>query len=237
MSSARRIGTLREWSLHADLKRLYQKEGARAEVDVDGFIVDVVHDDMLIEIQTRGFTSIKDKLIKLMRNHNVRLVHPIAITKTIVRESVDGSTVLSRRKSPKRGGPQNIFDELVSIPTLIHHQNFSIEVLLTEEEEVRRHDGKGSWRRRGWSIVDRRLVSVQGRRLYRSAEDFLHFIPISVEDPFTNADLIAATGYSRRVVQRMTYCLRKMAVLRVVGKRGRANLYERKVTSPVQEHP
>ena len=235
MSSKRKIGTLSEWSLHADLKKFYQSEGAQLEVEVDGFIIDVVQDGLLIEIQTRGFRSIKSKLRKLMKDHRVRLVHPIAIKKTIIRESLDGQTVIGQRKSPKKMGPQNIFEELVSIPSLIHHQNFSIEVLLIEEEEIRRKDGKGSWRRRGWSIADRRLVNVMGRRIYENAMDFLHFIPDEIGQSFTNTELAQATGYTRRVAEKITYCLRKMGVLRLAGKDGRSNLYERMSTGSHQE--
>ena len=235
MSSKRKIGTLQEWSLHADLKKFYQSEGAQLEVEVGGFIIDVVQNDLLIEIQTRSFRSIKNKLRKLMKEHRVRLVHPIAIKKTVIRESLDGETVIGRRQSPKKMGPQNIFEELVSIPSLIHHQNFSIEVLLIEEEEIRRQDGKGSWRRRGWSIADRRLVNVMGRRVYEKAEDFLHFIPDEVGESFTNTDLSQATGYSRKVAEKITYCLRKMGAIRLAGKQGRSNLYKRSTTDSRQE--
>ncbi|TFF91832.1 hypothetical protein EU545_02800 [Candidatus Thorarchaeota archaeon] len=226
MSGRSNIGTLSEWSLHSELKKNYLTIDSQEEVEVDGYIIDVVREDLLIEIQTSGFSSIHDKLRELIKSHQVRLVHPIPVEKWIVRESLDGSSVLSRRRSPKRMGPQNVFDELVYIPTLIHHQNLSIEVLLTQEEEVRRKDNKGSWRRRGWSIVDRRLLAIVGRKLYKSPSDLLHFIPDSLESEFTNKDLAEATGYSKREAGKITYCLRRMGIIRVTGKRGRANVFQ-----------
>ena len=226
MTSKPVIGTLQERSLHASVKDLYMTGDARSEVSVEGFVVDVVKDDLLVEVQTRNFAAIKSKLVSLLKNHPVRLVYPLPKKKWIVKESLDGSKQLSRRRSPKSCGFEDVFDELVRIPNLITHSNFSIEVLLIEEEEVRRQDGMGSWRRRGWSIVDRKLVKVLERRLYETPSDFLHFVPESLEKPFRNSDLVDALGIPRRLGQRMTYCLRKMNVLKKVGKKGNALLHD-----------
>ncbi len=226
MSKGPIIGTLQERSLHASLKQLYLTGNARTEVSVEGFVVDVVRDDLLIEIQTRNFAAIKNKLLSLLKTHPVMLVYPLPMKKWIVKQTPDGAKQISRRSSPKRCGFEDVFDELIRIPNLISHSNFSIEVLLIEEEEIRRHDGKGSWRRRGWSIVDRQLVEVMDRRLYRKPSDFLHFIPDSLERPFRNSDLVEALGISRRLGQRMTYSLRKMNTLKTVGKKGNALLHD-----------
>ena len=226
MSEGPVIGTLQERSLHASLKELYMKGDAKVEVSVDGFVVDVVKDGVLIEIQTRNFAAIKKKLFSLIKKHSVKLVHPIPKKKWIVKQTPDGDTQLSRRLSPKKCGFVDVFDELVRIPNFIAHSNFSLEVLLIEEEEIRRQDGKGSWRRRGWSIVDRKLIEVVDRRLYESPSDFLHFIPDSLESPFRNSDLVEALGISRRLGQRLTYCLRKMNALKIVGKKGNSLLHD-----------
>jgi hypothetical protein len=94
------------------------------------------------------------------------------------------------------------------------------------EEEIRQQDGKGSWRRRGWSIVDRRLIEVLDKRLYEKPSDFQQFIPDTLQRPFNNSDLVEALGIPPRIAQRMTYCLRKMDAIKVVGKKGNAILYE-----------
>jgi len=226
MSKGPIIGTLQERSLHASLKELYKTGDAKTEVSVDGFVIDVIRDDLLIEIQTRNFAAIKKKLLSLIKNHRVRLVYPLAKKKWIVKQTPDGSKQISRRSSPKRCGFADIFDELIRIPNLIAHSNFSVEVLLIEEEEIRRQDGKGSWRRRGWSIIDRKLIEVLDRRLYENPSDFLHFIPSSLEKPFRTSDLVETLRISRRLGQRLTYCMRKMNALKTVGKKGNAFLYD-----------
>ena len=72
----------------------------------------------------------------------------------------------------------DIFDELIRFPNYVTHQNFSIEIILIKEEEIRRKDGKGSWKRRGWSILDRKLLEVIDRRMYTNPSDFLILLKI-----------------------------------------------------------
>jgi len=218
------IGTLQERSLHAKIKEIYNTPDSEVEVTVDGFVIDVVKGDLLIEIQTRKFSAIKDKLFKLMKNHPVRLVHPIAQEKWIIRQSEDGE-VIGQRKSPKKMGFLNIFEELVSIPTFIMHSNFEIEILLIKEEEIRVNDGKGSWRRKGWSSVDRDLVDILDRKIFTTPSDFLGLIPDTIEEPFTTKTLSETLKIPRHLIQKMTYCMRKMGALKVVGKEGNAHLY------------
>jgi hypothetical protein len=71
------IGLINEKPLHASLKQWYARPGDRFEVPVDGFVIDIVRDDLLIEIQTRNFASINSKLCKLTRSYEVRLVYPV----------------------------------------------------------------------------------------------------------------------------------------------------------------
>jgi hypothetical protein len=219
------IGTLGEKSLHSALKDLYARSGDLLEAQVDGFHIDLIRDNLLIEIQTVHFSSQKRKLSTLMKKHPLRLVFPIAEEKWIVRLAADGVTQLGRRKSPKRGNVFQLFEELVSIPDLIKHPNFSMEVLLIQEEEVRCDDGKGSWRRRGLSIVDRRLIKVLRRRVFEESADFLALIPPDLSEPFSTEDLANVVDIPRWLAQKMAYCLRHMGVIKAVGKEKNAILY------------
>ena len=186
----REIGTLNERSLHAALKAWYAQPGDLIEIDVDGFVIDIVRGDLLVEIQTRHFSAIKRKMIELVENHQVRLVYPVAREKWIVRLTKDGSKgVLGRRKSPKRGSIASIFAELVSFPKLLAHPNLSIEVLLIQEEEVRAFGGKRAWRRRGWVAQERRLLDVVERQLFEDPDDLLVLVPPDLPQPWTTADL------------------------------------------------
>lgn len=224
---AHKISTLNEKPLHAALKSWYARPDDQFEVSVDGFIVDIVRGDLLVEIQTGSFSAMKRKLAALTASHPVRLVYPIAREKWIVRLAEDGPSQLSRRKSPKHGAFEHVFGELVSFPKLLSNPNFSLEVLLIQEEEVRRYDGKRSWRRHGWITHERRLLEVIDRRLFENPADMATLVPSDLLEPFTTSDLAAAIAKSRRLAQQMAYCLREMGVIEAVGKRGNAILYSR----------
>ncbi|MCS6910269.1 MAG: hypothetical protein NZM11_06845 [Anaerolineales bacterium] len=111
------IGTLRESHLHAALKQYYAQPGDVFESPVAGFVADIVRGNLVIEIQTANFSPLKRKLPQLLQTHRLRLVHPIAVEKWIVRMDAAGRA-LSRRKSPRRGCLEHIFLELVSLPEL-----------------------------------------------------------------------------------------------------------------------
>ena len=226
VASQHNIGTLREKSLHAAVKAWYVEPGDLVEEKVDGFVIDIVRPGLLIEIQTRGFAPLKRKLYQLTENHRVRLVHPVAREKWIVRVEADGETQIGRRKSPKRGKAADVFEHLVSFPDLITRENFSLEVLMVQEEEIRCYDGNGSWRHPQWRRGDRLLLGVTERQTLDSVEECLGFLPPELETPFTNRDLSESSGHRLSLATKMTYCMRKMGALQMVGKRGNALLYD-----------
>jgi len=156
----------------------------------------------------------------------VRLVYPIAQEKWIVKLAEDGKKQLSRRKSPKRGVIEQIFDELVSIPHLLAQPNFTLEVVFIHEEEVRRYDARRGWRRKGWVTRERRLIKVVEQQHFVSPEDVRALIPAALPESFTSADLAPLIPGGRRRAFKMIYCLRAMDLLTQVGKRGRAALYQ-----------
>lgn len=226
---ASKIGSLNEKPLHAALKRWCATPRARTEVAVDGYVIDVVRGKVLVEIQTKNLGSIKRKLMQLVATHKVILVHPIAQEKWIVRLTTkdDGTEVRKRRRSPKKGRLEDVFRELVSIPRLFESPNFSLQVVLIREEEIRVHDGTRGWRRKGWVIHERNLLEVVEHRLFESASDMAGLLPMDLPTPFTTSDLAAATTHPVWLAQKMAYCLREMGAIEKVGKRGNAVLYRR----------
>ncbi|NDJ59795.1 MAG: hypothetical protein GYB67_01650 [Chloroflexi bacterium] len=222
------IGRLHEGSLHAALKQIYARPGDQLETRVGGYVIDIVRPEsdppLLIEIQTRGFANLKRKLAALLADYPLRIVHPIAQEKWIVRLDADGQQV-SRRKSPRRAGVEYLFGELVAFPHLIGHTHLTLDVLLTQEEEIWRDDGQGSWRRKGWSISDRRLLGVLDQIPLATHNDFRLLLPPDLPAVFTSADLAAAAKLKRPLAQKMIYCLRTMGVITAAGKQGRATRY------------
>ncbi|NLZ43568.1 MAG: hypothetical protein GX894_01785 [Clostridia bacterium] len=224
-----RIGTENERSLHAAVKKWYAQPGDELEVYVDGYIVDLVRahargGQELIEIQTKNLSAIAQKLGALAKNHRVRLVYPLPVEKWIIRTTATGEYI-GRRKSPKKGKPIHLFTELIRAPDLLGRKNLVLEILLTREEEIWCEDGKGSWRRKGASRKDRRLLEVIDRIELKNNKDLLGFLPEGLATPFSNKDLAFLLGEPVNLVRMLTYSLRKCGVIEVVGKKGNELLF------------
>lgn len=220
------IGLLAENSLHAAIKAWYARPDDRLETRVENYVVDIVRGTQLIEVQTGNFGALKSKLKSLLDRHAICILYPLPVERWILRQAFEDGPI-SKRKSPHRGRVIDVFNELVSIPRLIGHPNLSLEVILLQEEVLLRDDGKGSWRRKRWSIVDRRLKAVLGQEAFSSLADYCRVLPETLADPFTNPELAEALGCRPRLAQKITYTLRRGGALRKLGKRGRAYLYER----------
>jgi hypothetical protein len=220
------IGTLNEGALHAQLKEWYRRPGDLLEQVAGGFVVDLVRGDLLVEIQTGGFAPLRRKLELLAQEHPVRLVAPVPVGRRIVRLSDEGE-VLSARRSPRRGRIEDIFSRLVSIPSLLCLPRFELEIVLTHQDELRVHRPGKAFRRRGWVVTGRRLVSVEERRLLATPADAAGLLPLALPELFDTAELAQAAGIERRLAQQMTYCLRAMGVLDTAGKRSGAVVHRR----------
>lgn len=221
------INVYNEKSLHAALKQWYLQPDDHLEVKLDGFIIDLVRGEQLIEIQTGSFSPLKRKLARLAKNHAVRLVFPIAQEKWIIRLPEDEHQPPQRRKSPKRGQVEQVFKELVYIPSLIQNDNFSLEVLLIREEELRHHEANKAWRRKGWVTQERRLLEVLDRQVFQTPQDLARLLPASLPDSFSARELAKAGHLPDWLAYKMIYCLKILGIIIPEGKRGRSQLYTR----------
>ena len=142
---------------------------------------------------------------------------------------------MRRRRSPRRAQPLDLFDELVSIPALLTDASFRIELLLTSEEEIRGPVPDGARYRypRAWWRLNRRLVDVVETRRIDEPSDLLGLLPVGLPETFTTADIVAASGRSKRLAMRTVYCLERCGVIERVGRRGRFNEYRQLASRPV----
>jgi hypothetical protein len=217
---------MNEFSLHSEIKKVYSLPGDQFEIKLGNYIVDILRGNLVIEVQTKNFSALKEKLQVLTEKHKVRLVYPLPEKKWITHVTKD-HIVLNTRKSPRKGKLTDLFRELVMIPHMIGEENFSLEVLLIDEEEIRCDDGKGSWRRRGVSIKERKLLKVNDRILFQTKTDYLKILPEDLNEVFTNKELSKLTKISARTARQITYCLRNSSVIRLAGKKGRELLFQK----------
>ena len=216
-----------ETSLHRELKRRYAGDDARTEVRMDGYRIDAVRDELLIEIQHGSLAAIRDKVRRLVARHRVLVVKPIVARKVLVKQKTADGPEVSRRFSPKRGRLLDVFDELVYFTRVFPHPRLTLEVVLVEIEE-RRYPGHGRrrrWRRSDHVVGDQSLLSV-GRsiRLSRAA-DLLRLLPTKLPREFHSAHVAQRLEIDRFDAQRIVYCLREMKAVEQVGKQGNTRIY------------
>lgn len=218
------IGVMREGPLHAAVKELLAAPGDRLEVPVERFVIDLVRaDGELVEVQTGGFGGLVRKLDALLDEHRVRIVHPVAAERRIVRVDEHGE-VLGMRRSPKRATAVEVFDKLVAFPSLLTHPHLTVEVLLLREDHIRRPQPVTK-RRRTRDPGERRLVEVLDRIVLSTPADVLKALPALPPAPFSTRELATTLGCGTVLAQRTLYCLRAIGLVEPAGKRGRAPLH------------
>ncbi|BDC93831.1 hypothetical protein [Treponema bryantii] len=191
------FSTLNESKLHNSLKILYQEiyEG-QTETEQDGFIYDIVTKNRnIIEIQTKNLAKLLPKILKTIENgHNIKLIHPVPTTTRIELKDEQG-TIISKRKSPKKGSIYNIFRELTGLYPVITNPHFSLEVIeieMTEErtrtiEPVQSKNGRRRFRR-NWIKTGKRLDTIINTTRFSKPEDYLKLLP-PLPQPFCAKDL------------------------------------------------
>jgi len=88
-------------------------------------------------------------------------------------------------------------------------------------------DGKGSWRRRGVSIRDRRMLAVNDRITLEKPSDYSRFVPFKKNEKFTSALLAQKAGISVDLARKTLYVLVKLGIVKKTGKQGNSLVYVR----------
>jgi hypothetical protein len=217
-----------ETSLHRCLKSHYALPGAKYEEVLGRYRIDVHNGHQLVEIQHGSLASIRDKIARLVVDHQVLVVKPIVGRKTIIRLDRQEGDEVSRRLSPKQGTLLDVFDELIYFCRVFPHPQLTIDVPVVDIEETRYpgHGRRRRWRRDDHVVDDQRLVAVRSRTVLRCPADLLALLPADLPRPWHTGDLSKQAGVGRHIAQRIAYCLRHMAAAREVGKRGNARLYD-----------
>ena len=122
------------------------------------------------------------------------------------------------RRLRSRGSVFDLFDELVSVPTLLDHPNLTLDVVLVSVTRVEDVDPRARRGRRAFRTVDRQLREVLEVRRFHDTRDLARLLPADLPPEFTTADLAQRAQVSRDVAQRMAFCFRALDVIVEVGR-------------------
>lgn len=219
-----------ETSLHQQLKDHYTRPGARQEVRLGRYRIDVLHRGRLIEIQHSGLGAIRDKVRDLLQEHRVDLVKPLVARKQLVRLDREEGEEVSRRWSPLRGSPLGIFDELLHFASVFPHPRLRLITPLIEVEEIRfpGHGRRRRWRKNDFVVQDQKLSAIIASHQYRSHADLCRLLPRSLPEVFHTRSLAAELGIRDWQARRIAWVLRTTGAASEVGKEGNLRLYRLK---------
>ncbi len=220
------IGTLSEKTVHAVLKNYYAPDPDTHEVPVEGYVADVYENGSILEIQTRNFNKLRDKLDRFLPLYSVTVIYPIPASKWLVWIDEETGEFSKRHKSPKQGSIYDIIPELYKIQNYLKHPNFHLRIAMLDMEEQRLLNGWSRDRKRGSYRYDRIPLALVGEYAFTQIEDYMQLIPISVPDRFTSRDYAKAAHTSVGMAQTALRILYNLELIRRVGKSGRMLLYE-----------
>jgi len=221
------IGTLKERSLHAVLKRYIQPDEGRHEVRVGRYVADIFDDNGITEIQTRQFYKMSKKLEFFLAEYRVTVVYPVSRTKWISWMDPETGETGKKRKSPKTGKKYEVFRELYAIKPLLTQPNLTVKVIMVDVEEYRLQDGWGRDGKRGSHRMERIPVALGEEYAITCRQDYRSFVPETLPEQFTVSEFAKAATVSPAVAQKGLNVLKHMEAVEVCGKKGRAYLYQR----------
>ena len=221
------IGTLREKTLHRVLKNWIEPRADCREQPFAGFVVDILNEEGVTEIQTRGFFSLRHKLEQLLEQTPVRVVFPLTARRWIRWADPETGALSPQRLSPKRGIFLDAFYELVHIAPLLGHPNLTLELLLIDAEELRLRCGRGADGKRGAVRIELLPLALADQCVLHTPCDYAALLGQELPDPFTCALLRSLTKRSETLCRRTLYTLERLGAIQRAGKQGRSLLYTR----------
>lgn len=219
------IGTLSEKTVHAILKRYYEPNEDYHEVPINGMVADIYKDGKIIEIQTRSFNKMRNKLDRFLPEYRVTIVYPIAYVKNLIWIDEDTGNMSKKRKSPRKGDYYDAFYELYKIKMYLDNPNLSFRFVLLNIDEYRLLNGWSKDKKKGSHRYDRIPTQLVGEMTIDRIEDYVQLLPIELPDEFTVSDYKEVAHISEDSARLGLHILNYIGVIEKIGKQGRKNLY------------
>lgn len=219
------IGTLKEKTLHAVLKKYFEPHCDNHEIKLGRYVADIVCEDGIIEIQTRSFDKLRNKLARFLEVTRVTVVYPVARTKWVMWIDEATGETTNKRKSPKKGTPRDIFFELYKIKSLLTHENLRLCIVMLDVEEYRRLNGWSDNKKRGSTRYERIPTELVDEIYVDHICEYRKLMPDNLPPKFTAKDFKKAAGLTISRAQTALNVLNFVGAVERVGKSGNAYIY------------
>ena len=219
------IGTLSEKTVHAILKNYYEPDEDKQEISIKNYIADIYTDGKIIEIQTRQFNKLRDKLATFLPLYQVTVVCPIPHQKWLIWIDEESGELSNRRKSPVKGNPYFAFPELYKIKMFLKDPNLKLRLLMLDMEEYRLLNGWSRDKKKGSSRFDRIPISLEEEVEINCLRDYMQFVPHELEGSFTSGEFAKAAHINISLARTVLNILYHVGTVTKVGKKGKQYLY------------
>lgn len=220
------VGTLSEKTVHAILKNYYEPDEGHQEIPIEKYIADIYAHGEIIEIQTRQFDKMRNKLSAFLPLYPVTIVYPVPREKWIIWIDEESGELSKKRKSPAKGNPYLVFPELYKIKMFLKDPHLRIRIAMLDMEEYKLLNGWSRDRKKGASRYDRIPTQLVQEYEIQRPEDFLQFVPLELENGFTSREFAAAAHIPLSLAQIVLNILHYMGTVIRTGKKGQHYLYE-----------
>ena len=248
------IGRLGEKQMHAAIKRFICPDEAKHEILIDGssgcnridseeddnkkakkrrFVADILDGNTIYEIQTGGFSPLKDKIQWILDNtsYNITVIHPIAETKWVSLINTKTGNIEKRKKSPLKGKITDIAPELYFFRDFISSPRFSLVILMMEAEQYKKNIQKDGRKRPRYKKYELIPISLLRAYVFKGVSDYSLFIPDDLEETFCVKNYSARSGIHGIDAYSTVKTLCHLGLLEPAGMIGRAAAYKRKKSS------
>lgn len=219
------IGTLSEKTLHALLKNYFEPDEEKQEVKVGSYYADIFTGSEIIEIQTRQFNRLRDKLEIFLAEYPVTVVYPVLGKKWLYWVDRESGVVSSGRVSNRRGSVYEVCIELYRIKQYLKNPKLRVQVLVLEAEEYRYLDGWGKDRKKGATKCDKIPTRIMGELCLNSLADYRLLLPEGLPEEFGTQEFSKTAHISRSLAQMVLNILYDTGTVERVGKQGNAWIY------------
>lgn len=220
------IGTLSEKTVHAVLKRYYAPDEDMHEIPIDNYVADIYTGTEIIEIQTRQFNRMREKLDVFLRLYPVTIVYPIPRYKWLIWIDEESGELSKPHKSPVKGNPYMAFAELYKIKTYLKNPNLHLKFVLLDMEEYRLLNGWSRDKKKGSCRYDRLPSQLVEEVCIDSIRDYMQFVPYEMEEPFTSGQFAKAAHIRKETAQTVLHILTYVECVERIGKEGNSYLYQ-----------
>lgn len=220
------IGTLSEKTVHAILKNYYEPDEDHQEIPIENYVADIYHEGSIMEVQTRSFNAMRNKLRAFLPLYPVTIIYPIPREKWLIWIDEETGQLSNKRKSPLKGNGYTVFPELYKIKMFLKDPNLRFKLVLLDMEEYRLLNGWSKDKKKGSSRFDRIPTQLVEEIDIECLQDYMQFVPYDLPEEFTVKEFAKSAHIPARRAQVVVHILAYVGVIEQIGKKGNAYLYQ-----------